>query len=507
VNSPTATLEKVWVHRATGLVEKLIWTEVTISGSQSGIIRVKRNMTTKAIGTFDYEPIPDEMFAVAPPEDYTEWYVPLWGSVTDQRGMPIAGAVVYAWESGSLHEESGVTDQGGQWEIKLLPHLDLPAPPAVSFPIFLWAFRTDDPNWVAWTVIEDPNGKRTPAGTVLAEVNEIEVLDDNGYHRFVGGAGITLKMEPAARLFGSVSDNHGNPIPGADVFLRGWDLAGENDNYSVYGPIPLNYGPRVKTDSDGRYVLGNLPRLWPKSSIRIEVCKGGYRDWRCRYGREEPIETREFNIMLTKTKEVIVPTVTIRGKVKNDLGEPLVGYLVVSGHDEARTDKQGEFALDCAGIEDLSLTIRGNLSFGNWEFVYYPNKTQSIQYEPGKEEYHVEIVMEKPAIILDFVVKDTSNRPIQKALITLHHSDIVPFWNEDFDDVPTDANGYCTVGDFPRIEKPTLLVHHLEKPYKTLNNPISLGGDSKRYHIEVTLPKRNESIEPTVAIRPIVERK
>ncbi len=301
VNSPTATIEKVWVHRATGLVEKLIWTEVTTSGSPSEI-RVKRG-TTKFVLTFDYEPIPDEMFAVAPHEDYTEWYVPLLGKVIDQGGIPVAGAVVYAWKFGSLHE---VTDRGGQWEIKLLPHLDLPAPPAVIFPIFLWAFRTDDPNWVAWTVIEDPNDKRTPAGTVPGEVTEIEVLEDNGYNRFAGGAGITLEMEPAVKLFGRVTDDQGDPIAGADVRVRGWRLADENAN-PLYAPVPLNYGPAgAKTDADGWYVLGNLPRLWPRSSIRIRASKSSYRDFWYRYELAEPLKSKEFNITLAKDNRPIL---------------------------------------------------------------------------------------------------------------------------------------------------------------------------------------------------------
>ena len=204
VNIPALGIDKAWVNRTTGLLEKQVGTDRTTSSSSSGgVTRIKKGTVQNGL-IFDYEPIPDEMFAMTVPDDFVEWYVPISGTVLNEDGSPAIGATLYL--GGSVgHSSSTVADADGKWQLKILPTMTEPTKTAL-FPVGVWATKRNDPNWVAWTVITDPDEERELAGTIPGEVNEIDVLDDNGFNRFAGATEVTLHMQLAGAITGRVTD-------------------------------------------------------------------------------------------------------------------------------------------------------------------------------------------------------------------------------------------------------------------------------------------------------------
>jgi hypothetical protein len=108
--------------------------------------------------SFAYEPIPDERFRIVIPPYYKE--LPrivrreksedrpvLFGSVVDEQGSPVAGAVVCA-----SYARYGRTDENGRFALAVPPSDASNSLSPRDFPMFVWAFEENEPYRVAWTI-------------------------------------------------------------------------------------------------------------------------------------------------------------------------------------------------------------------------------------------------------------------------------------------------------------------------------------------------------------------
>jgi len=221
---------------------------------------------------------------------------------------------------------------------------------------------------------------------------------------------------------------------------------------------------------------------------------------------------------------------TVRGKVTNNSGDPLVGYYV--GYSifndyttPTKTDSRGRFQLrNCPASPNLNIRINGSLKPGDWdrdeaskdkEFVYYLDKIQPVQYAEDKKEYYVEFVLDIPDRLVEFEVKNTDGQPIKGLEVRLKHVDMGAQWITLFA-AKTDEMGKCVLRNFPRIREPFLSVqwHFIGqaqseqekqqrqelRKYKAVIKPIELPGDAKKYKIEVTVPRLDETKQGSVTV-------
>ncbi len=516
---------KVWIDPQTLLIQRLAYKTEDSRNELQEII-------------FDYYNIPDTKFSLTVPADYTtlprKTRIAFSGRVLDERGVGVSGATVCigAWPS----HLTGRTNAEGEFEIKAKPFTE-----SVRFPILVRAFDANESERSAWTLVADPQDEGQLEGTIPPSGDvRLAVNDQMGTRACTGVEGITISMEPALLIVGVVTDTMGNPVEGARVSIEtlGWKYS---DGRPWMGPKPTLVGadgspsPSTTTDSGGRYLFTGLPRFWKGFSLGLRVEAPGYSPTS---GNLEVGESLQISESLLEEKDFqLFKSVTVKGRVINNEGEPLVGYYVgyaVSNGDgysmSARTDRDGLFELsDCPPSADLKIRVAGSLKPPDWgqkwgevpdsvgkEFVYYLDKTQPVAFSPERSEYDVQIVLNVPDRIVDFEVKDTAGRPIEGLEVRLRNVSMGAQWVSQLK-ATTDSQGWCTLSSLPRIGEMDLSVqwHFIGEPqsdeetqdrqrlrqYKGLVQHIEFPGDAKHYWINIVIPKEDDQQQATANVR------
>jgi len=448
--------------------------------------------------TYDYQPVPVEKFSLTIPAGYTELTrieTRLFsGKVIDEKGKAVAGAEICA----SNRSLMGRTDEKGDFVIKLHP-----GRPLWGFPMIVRAFKSNNPNRVAWTLLRNPRDEPRPAfipddGKTKYEQSVgvyIQLVDEKKWLEFIPGEpgkmifkneedqyptgvrDMVLKMGPASVITGQITDRSDKPIANAVVWIDRMEIAvGENEieirdlshtakereiisSLDHEGFEEIERKAFTRTDVDGYYELGNLPDVWYKA--RLEVKADGY------VTEAKEIFQEVCNFTLLRAD------ITIRGTVVDNHGAPLLGREVDidvdSDHEgnfdveEVIIDSQGRFELTgVPAVDGLELEIRADEKPYDWgeneltrghKCIFYLMIEEPIKFEPGKKDYWVEIVPHRPDITLEIEVKDSNGNLLEGIPVGICSPG---FSEREWYLIKlagkTDNNGICTIIEVPRIE-------------------------------------------------------
>jgi protocatechuate 3,4-dioxygenase beta subunit len=381
----------------------------------------------------DYEPIPVEVFSAKIPDGYQVVTRTISGKVIDEKGKPVADAVICA---STYMIPNGRTNRDGEFLIRLGAEEgegDEQYGLGMSGLIFLRAFKRDDPHKVAWRWIGDPGG--------LHQGAENMELPDRYMHfmRSMPGqpgviwpdqsceiGAIVLKMGPASSISGRVVDRSGKPVPRALVYVGEMEFEAGGIGVCRLGHVPENYQEITqissvdvrgkvfaRTNSNGFYQLSNLPNNW--SDAVLGVVADGYVEIKEKQFRSS--EADGCNFALAEAN------ITIRGTVIDDYGEPLVGRTVLAkvDHDVAEeqgldeetdygrlevatlTGSEGKFELTgLPRVAGLVLRVSSHIKPSFWEeyaatigreFRYYDETDVPVPLKPGKKEYKISVTL------------------------------------------------------------------------------------------------------------------
>jgi protocatechuate 3,4-dioxygenase beta subunit len=506
---------KLWVDAKTLLPQRYSYTEIEQRRHDESL-----HVTEKLDIKWSYEPIPDDFFSTEIPEGYTE--LPrvepfsYSGVVIDEDGYAVEDAIVYAMPIGGARLQSSVTNANGAFVLRgadrrhayyLLKVDD------DELPGFLRAFRPDDPTRVAWTLFEHPEHREERAnlgGVIPGDPGEAKIVQDD----YRGADRIVLQLAPAAQITGTVIDEQGNPVPDVNVGL-GLGLSGEDGGElqnkegdpfhfsSKYDRLELG-GPQIQTDDQGRYVLANLPRLWKNCYHGPYFEKEGYVLVSSGKAKNDgPLQDQTVDAQMYKKMDV-----TVKGRAVDNHGRPLIGYLVsLFGKDMpfggARTDAEGYFNPNCSTIvEELKIAV-GREGIDDWqeanedkempddyEFLYYPRTEVQIDYQPGKEDYHVEIVPERGDMTIEVVVKerDSSHAPIPDhpvQLLTSYRRGGRRYFDTIWQGT-TNAEGVFVVENVPCPEEELRAFASRTDAYHKEAEDLRLIPGQKEYKVELT---------------------
>ena len=531
---------KIWVDANTMLINRI----AAYTGQKNP------NLQSNLENDFDYQTISDEIFEFNIPDGYKVLPPPeqtvFSGVVLDENDKPLRGVEVHIL--GGASGMSAITDIDGKFATKKQTELGA----KFGFPLLIRAYRKNAPDEVAWTILQDPENKQElsfeknvsdeDSWSTLQDTEDKQeltldvpdcgdvtlLIDPNApsVWKCVGATGIVLKMQPALQISGKVTDKNNNGLKGAEINLQNLWLS---DNTGISNNS-MRINASCITDSQGNYALGSLPNLPKGFSIKLRASIDGY------------ITSNETQVILDGTLKQAGPDfalldggVTIKGIVKNIDGEPLPYYgiwhtvngekvgPVQSMHEGggqgsyAFTGKKGEFELvNCPAMNGLEVTASGAGKSPSWDFwirnwkldrtfEFYDEKTIKIGYEKGKNEYTVEIVLEKAATTVEFEVKNPEGQPIANAEVSFGTS---PYnYSDDFK-TTTDETGKCVLNNLPWVKQPRLSVRKFEEPqyvpivWKT----IEFSENIKHYKIEIKLNYGNSRqqipLEKQIVVKP-----
>ena len=502
---------KVWVQADTMLLLRVAATSIG---------EPKPDESKEGETIFDYAPISDDVFAMVIPEGFTE--LPrkqrgvMSGRVLDEHEQPVANAIVYVTDRAGQFSEQTITDESGHFTFRLPPegvgaHLVLP--------VLLRAFVEGVPDKIAWSIIKDPAG-REPGGQIPYDVAYI----DNDGHTLKSANGITLRMEPAGTIAGQVTDVDGAPIPNAKVKLLRCEPADKFGNSTPTSIGVLRWdGPDelgiVRTDENGRYELNNLLQLWKRTRVVIHAEAEGFVSDTTSFRTKGPIEYEELDLQLYRAG------IMVSGVLVDNYGQLLVErevYVRINGKVyykacRTKTDERGRFRLvGCPVTPDLQ--VKAELSHNHWpphekerymSYRYHPDVVVGIDYEAGKTEYEVELVAERPEIIIDVELKNTAGEPLQYFPVEVRGApgSISSQWRANKKlDQRTDERGYCRFTEVPKVDSLKLVmwggngvfndilskeeaknIEDKYKKYKWTEVPIELIPGRKEYKVEVAI--------------------
>ncbi|MHC4641048.1 MAG: FG-GAP-like repeat-containing protein [Planctomycetota bacterium] len=326
---------KAWIDNTSSLPVRIVGREKE-DGEQTREFEIK----------FRYEPILAEVFDTSIPRGFNE--LPrianrphseenevLFGKVIDEKGNPVAGAQVYA-----SYAHHGMTDKNGEFALPVDPDDGSNSLGPADFPMFVRAFRTDETQRVAWTIIRHPASRdldfrgmnslnfrerATDRGMMREDMSEATVVEqtyhgvklvvenEDGLSRGIPGdpgelfgdiddepkvRNITLVMGPASTLAGRITKTSGEPIANAKVWVEDMQQSIGTNIISI-----SNLGGEWQdkafaiTDNGGYYELNNLPASWDK--VYINVMADGYRTDEQQLARDERtvVERCDFELV------------------------------------------------------------------------------------------------------------------------------------------------------------------------------------------------------------------
>jgi outer membrane lipoprotein-sorting protein len=492
----------------------------------------------KGIITFDYEQIPKEVFSFIIPEGYTvvepEQPSIASGHVFDENDQPVTGAVVYVVDGPGWFSKETTTNNNGYFEVKLYPEA---AGRIIALPLFFRAFLPDQPNSVAWTVVDRKwNSNPTFDPNLPGKVGQIKFRDDNS---LLSVSDIVLKMEPAAKVFGKVTNENGQPLGFVNVTMLSyqpkvnsidgsmavWAWAGMGNLGGQEG----NHQPHTITDENGLFEFTNLPRFTKGGSLDICADLPGYTRTYSRLRKDEYADLIQVDIQMFKAG------ITITGSLKDNYGNILPDrYITVNvranqndASCRAVTDANGCFYIENCPVSP-QLKIFASLSTNNISpfekekyaaFKYYPDISKTIKIEDGQLNYEINLVAKKPELTVDVNVTDTSGNPVAYLPVQISGqpgtiSPVSPFWVNAKLTSRTDENGFCRFTEVPDVNGLHIIAPaHFMDPE---NDPLTQEQASKINHpmfrrtelpLEITPGKKHYTIEATLLTEEEYERK
>jgi len=513
------------VHRSEGKMRIWVDTETLLIQTMVASAEDSPEIDVSSVEySFDYGEIDDAMFSLVIPDGYRELprqrRTTVSGTVFDNSGNPVGGANVYV--SDGLNHLRGQTDTDGHFELKCRFQFD-----RLRFPVLIRAISSDTPGEVAWTMIEDP-GKQGQLDITPPDCGDIELTIDPNRSRQGGNCkginGIIVKMQPALEISGTVRNKMSQPISGAKIVVKGPRLR-YKDRSDVF---TMGTGVSAMTDDQGAYVLRGLPNLPEGIELDLKVTSDGY----VRAGKQVTLDGS-----LAQTGPdfaLLAGGVTIKGVVKNSSGENLplcqiwhsvkgktLGEVRCNTEDDGWegthgfTGRNGEFELvNCPAMEGLSVNVSGaakcpfwDFKMGIWkmdrEFVAYDEKTVDIGYEPGTNEYYVEIVLGEPDTKIEFEIKDADGNAVANAEVSL---------NPTYDSLAkyitkTDESGRCVLENIPWMEKVRLEVRPSRqgRRYRRIYEIIELSENVDNYIVEIVLPERGKYVDQNITVHGLAE--
>jgi len=265
------------------------------------------------------------------------------------------------------------------------------------------------------------------------------------------------------------------------------------------------------------------------------------------YQHEPPLQTPEKQTQYCSALEIrpqrihagpdfaLLPGgVTIKGLVKNAAGEPLplcriwhsvngktLGEVRCNTKDDnwqgshGFTGRNGEFELvNCPAMKGLAVTVSGvakcpfwDFKMQNWKmhqpFTVYDEKTVDIDYEPGKNEYYLEIALGQPDTNVEFEIKDADGNAVSNAEVSLNPT-------YDFQTkytARTDELGHCILENIPWMKKLQLTVRpdRQGRRYYCVSEIIELTENVDKYMVEVVMPGSGNFVGKNVTVHTLVE--
>lgn len=440
---------------------------------------------------FNFSPIPDDVFSTTIPAGYEalpEKQVNTFtGQVVDWTGAPVSGAEVFLHNTfGSGGPWKAISDDKGLFSIAMRPF-----DTGFAGSVVLWAVLPDEPDLIAWTMLINPREdeyflSNPLAGTIPGDPGTVYSSEGYFYEKIengfrtqgvwcVGASEIVLVLEPGIYVEGNVSDIYGNAITDARIsFEIDWlaDIYGNASNW----PFPRGM-IQTRTEADGCYAIANFPRLWKQCAFSIRVqppATAGLVSDEKRIRIADPNEPVEADFVLLPKGP------TVRGVLKDNYGTLLserevsvrvdgktfAGYLT-------RTDEKGRFEIEhCpadAGLEiraTLSRNMTSMLDKAHASYVYYPDVTVPVGYDPQKDEYEVELVAVLPEITIGAVVTDSAGRPLAYFPVEIRADESLSTqWKHDRQfHKRTDANGRITFTNVPEMKRLRLVCSYILNP-------------------------------------------
>jgi hypothetical protein len=163
---------------------------------------------------------------------------------------------------------------------------------------------------------------------------------------------------------GHVRDEQGKPVPGADVEIDAMRHNDPNGLSSVIGPWITSRLDRVRTDSEGRFVIDELPNGMARFALRARHPL--YVPAKLEVSNEPPIEKEAVTLQLTKG-------IDVRGRVVDAEGNAVPGAIILDYADlkTVFTDAEGRFRMFGVKQPPTSLQI-GRQGFVAPEFKIAP---------------------------------------------------------------------------------------------------------------------------------------
>jgi RNA polymerase sigma factor (sigma-70 family) len=537
ISAPKGIQMKLWADNRTLLPEKI---QAIVTGEPNQFDNI-----TGGLMQYNFSPVSDNIFSVAIPAGYNALPAKqpkgFRGHVVDVLGNPVAQAEVYldCWAFGSRNPYTAVSDINGYFDV-ILPQNEN----GLNYTASLWAILPDNPDFIAWTLLRCPQdleydpvlGGTVPGnpGITYPSENYRVVTTDTGTmtygHWCTSASDIILVMETGTTISGFVGDISQKPVRDAIIDVNIDNLTDPIGNQisSIRNTPPAGV-LRTLTNQQGYYEIHNFPKLWKGCDMIIHVTPAAGQDLTA---DEIRIEITDPNQPI-ETDFVLLPQgPTVRGIVVDNYGTPLAErymYVQVNGNKfpgyQTKTDANGRFELKHCPA-DITLQIKAELSRNSMaphesdkynSYVYYPDVTVDVGYQPGQEEYEVKLVAIKPEIEIEAVLTDLAGNPLPyfPVEIRAESSPIQPEWSmaRNFNK-RTDENGHIRFINVPEMEGLQLVcsvavAHHRESKemlqnleqvdqdyrnnyYLWTEALVPLVPGQKKYQITVTIPTQEE---------------
>ncbi len=507
-------IAKAWVDAATMLPIKV---EAALKG------QADPNETQGGVITFDYEPIPDEVFSTDIPSGYRilprKENAYITGKVIDENGNPVENAQVLIGAMRYKNDDV-FTDKEGNFIIKLSP-IEYMRP---TLPLMIRAYKKDDPLKVAWTIIKRTDDKTNYDVKIPGKVEWL----DAAYHCF-GASGVELQMEPAGRIYGKVTDENGNPLQKAKVQVQYFTLRDKLGNQLIYlapqlGGTGEEFTATAATDNEGRYEITNIPRFFDKTEFTLQAEAANYVTDQSKFRTAGPLDKKEVNLVLYGK------TITINGIVKDNYGTPLdLRYIIISANGKeypscrTNTNKDGTFKIGgCPAAENVLITAE--LNHNSYpphipekfiSYIFYPPVSAQIELQPDKIEYEVELIANRPDNVLEVEVRNSAGELLPYFPVEIRAPGVSTEWQIKNNFIKrTDLRGQCSFTEIPDINEleiilyssRTILNEKLDDEIKKIADeykkiyfwneiPVEFVESQKEYKIKATALTQNEWYE------------
>jgi outer membrane lipoprotein-sorting protein len=412
----------------------------------------------------NYGAISDNVFTMVIPADYKE--LPrkqtglITGKVLDENNNSVADAIVCIADKSLSFTRITRTDKNGIFSFTVPPQ---GTSKIVWPPVILRAFKEDDPNHVAWTIIADPNKLSPQSMPVPSEAEHMKI--EVGLLK--EASGIVLQMEPAGKIFGVVTDYDNKPIQNAlvEVYAYPTDRWGNQDN-TLFTLSLAGQGEKgnvqARTDTNGRYEFTNLPRFWDKTHFILEIEAAGYVTYQTEFKTNGELNSEHVDLKLYKAG------FSVSGVLVDNYGQTLAErmiYPTVNGevfrYSKTKTDDKGRFRLEgCPETSDLMIMAElrarhPESKIKSTEYVYYPDVSTGIDFQQSKTKYEVKLIAKKPEITLHVEVKNTAGEIMKYFPVEVQAGadELSTEWQEKAKFIQrTDEIGQCTFTNVPDVK-------------------------------------------------------